>query len=554
MESVGLNRLQILDEDELTLLLATPTPTGLSGPSKRQNKQFKVKPRESHIQIKATPQPIIPQKRQKMLEEIESVYEFSGSSGSSAFSPALSLSPSLIPNTPASSFNADGMVDIKAIIQNAISPLITEVKKLKEEIKQLQLQKLTASTKTVNAEAKEMSNAIRQPQPGKAKAAEAKRPTYANIAAGEPIQVPEKADKPWIIIQKKKPVPTAELTPKKATEPSQRRIIFQRQKNAIQNTNLPNLLLALNKAMKEWGLPDHIRLIKLGYTGAGAISGLLAEKATAAMLIPRFSDALIKIAIQHDMNIIGLDQAEEWYKLRVHRVQLKRYFDSPNGLKLAREEIEATHGLNMPLAPQWLANKEVIKQRYRDREINFSTIIITVRNKLEANKLTAKGLYFGGCSHTVDRYWETGPEEICPKCLEYGHTSYRGCSRPPKCYICAGDHEAKDHKCPITGCSTLAGRACIHLPIKCIHCKGPHLATSNSCPKKRTAIEEAKRKKEDAKRLKESRKRIQVVIPRKQNVENAHISTTANTDTQMEGLVLDGQAEAQLQAQLNPQC
>ena len=116
MESVGLNRLQMLDEDELTLLLATPTPTGLSGPSKRQNKQLKGKPRESHIQIKATPQPIIPQKRQKMLEEIESVYEFSGSSGSSVFSPALSLSPSLIPNTPASSFNAAGIIDIKAII------------------------------------------------------------------------------------------------------------------------------------------------------------------------------------------------------------------------------------------------------------------------------------------------------------------------------------------------------------------------------------------------------------------------------------------------------
>ena len=74
-----------------------------------------------------------------MLEEIKSVYEFSRSSGSSAFFLALSLSPSLIPNTPASSFNADGMVDIKAIIQNTISLLITEVKKLKEEIKQLQL-------------------------------------------------------------------------------------------------------------------------------------------------------------------------------------------------------------------------------------------------------------------------------------------------------------------------------------------------------------------------------------------------------------------------------
>jgi hypothetical protein len=521
---------------------------------KRLNKQIRPKPKESDIQIKATPQPIIPQKRQKMLGEIERVYEFSGSSGSSVFSPALGSSPSLISNTPASSFNAASMAEIKAIIQNAISPLITEVRKLKEEIKQMHLQKLIANAKMVNTEAKEMPNTTKQPQPRKDKTVEAKKSTYANIAAREPIQMTEKAEKPWTIIQKRKPVPTAELTPKKAAEPSQRRIIFQRQKDANQNTNLPNLLLALNKAMKEWGLPDHIRLIKLGYTGAGAISGLLAEKATAAMLIPRFSNALIKIAIQHDMNIIGLDQAEEWYKLRVHRVQLKRYLDSPNGLKLAREEIEATHGLNMPLAPQWLANKETIKQRYNDREINFSTIIITVRNKPEADKLMAKGLYFGGHSHTVDRYWETGPEEICPKCLEFGHTSYGGCSRAPKCYICAGDHEAKDHKCPITGCSTLTGRACIHLPIKCIHCKGSHLATSNSCPKKRTAIEEAKRKKEDAKRLKESRKRIQVVIPRKQNVENTPISITASTDTQMEGLVLDGQAEAQLHAQPNPQC
>ena len=60
MKSVGLNRLQILDEDKLTLLLTIPTPTGLSGLSKRQNKQFKVKLKKSYIQIKATLQPIIP--------------------------------------------------------------------------------------------------------------------------------------------------------------------------------------------------------------------------------------------------------------------------------------------------------------------------------------------------------------------------------------------------------------------------------------------------------------------------------------------------------------
>jgi hypothetical protein len=153
-----------------------------------------------------------------------------------------------------------------------------------------------------------------------------------------------------------------------------------------------------------------------------------------------------------------------------------------------------------------------MKKRYDNRKIKFFTIIITIHNKLEADKLMAKGLYFGGFSHTVDRYWETGLEEICPRCLEYGHSSYRGCSKALRCYICTGNHEASEHKCPITGYSTLPGKACIHLPVKCIHCKGPHLATSISCPKRKVAIEEAKAKKQAAKHLVNSRKRIQVII------------------------------------------
>ena len=60
------------------------------------------------------------------------------------------------------------------------------------------------------------------------------------------------------------------------------------------------------------------------------------------MLIPRYNDALIKVAMQYDNNIIGISQAEEWYKLRVHKVYFKRYFDNPEGLNLAKEEIETT--------------------------------------------------------------------------------------------------------------------------------------------------------------------------------------------------------------------
>jgi hypothetical protein len=149
----------------------------------------------------------------------------------------------------------------------------------------------------------------------------------------------------------------------------------------------------------------------------------------------------------------------------------------------------------MPVIPQWLANKEAIRERYSNKEISFSTIIITVRNKLEADRLMTKGLYFGNYNHKADKYWETGPAEICFKCLKYGHTSFGGCSKTLKYYICAGNHEANEHKCLITGCSTPTRKACIHLLIKCINYKGPHFAISNSCPQKRATIEEVKREK-----------------------------------------------------------
>ena len=102
------------------------------------------------------------------------------------------------------------------------------------------------------------------------------------------------------------------------------------------------MLLALNKAMRQWGLPEHIRLIKLGYTGTGAISGLLSEKSIASMIIPNYSDSMIKIAIQFDPAITGIGQAEQWYRLKVRKVLLSRYLERLEGLRLAKEEIEAT--------------------------------------------------------------------------------------------------------------------------------------------------------------------------------------------------------------------
>ena len=112
-------------------------------------------------------------------------------------------------------------------------------------------------------------------------------------------------------IQKKQKSLTQKLTPKKATEPSQRRVIFQRMKDAPQDVNLQDLLLTINLVIKNMGLPEHIRFMKLSYTVNGAISGLLSEKAIASMLIPTFSETLIKVARQYDQATIDVEQAEQ---------------------------------------------------------------------------------------------------------------------------------------------------------------------------------------------------------------------------------------------------
>jgi hypothetical protein len=131
------NGLETLKDNNLALLLATPTPTQ-NIPRKRQNRQNRPNSKTPSIDIEASLQPIIPQKRQKTLEKREEIYEFRANSRSSIFSLTTRSSPSVIPATPIDNISSiPSILDIKAIIQSAISPLIIEIKELKKEIKQL---------------------------------------------------------------------------------------------------------------------------------------------------------------------------------------------------------------------------------------------------------------------------------------------------------------------------------------------------------------------------------------------------------------------------------
>jgi hypothetical protein len=338
----------------LSQLLATPVLTQPTQPRTPRPKK-----KASINVVDACLTPTVPQKRQRVIEESEE-YEFgANSSQNSVFKP----SGTRFTSTPKSNA-ATGAIDLKRIVQDAISPLISEIKGLKEEVQQLRAERAKKTAPTASqgtgkaiekapkakpqithsaATAKDgVSKAPVTPMPGQT-------PTYAGILRREAApQASTPSSAPWTLIQKKAKPPAHNLAPQKATEPSQRRLIFQRQKDAPKAANLADMLLALNKALKQWELPDHVRLLKLGYTGTGAISCLLGERAIASMVLPKYSDSLIKVAIQYDSAITGIDQAEQWYRLRVHGVLLSRYYNNPEGLRLAKKEIKATQGHSLP--------------------------------------------------------------------------------------------------------------------------------------------------------------------------------------------------------------
>ena len=87
-------------------------------------------------------------------------YEFQANSRSLVLSLTTRSSPSVIPATPIGNIPSIlSILNIKAIVQSAISPLILELTALKEEIKQLKTPQNNASVKTNINKAKEIQQA-----------------------------------------------------------------------------------------------------------------------------------------------------------------------------------------------------------------------------------------------------------------------------------------------------------------------------------------------------------------------------------------------------------
>lgn len=219
------------------------------------------------------------------------------------------------------------------------------------------------------------------------------------------------------------------------------------------------------------------------YTEKGALSVLLEQGALASYLLPAYQDPLLAACQKVDPAIIRVELNKQWQRIKVHGVSTHRY-SSPQGLRLAWEEIETGTQYRLTRDPSWLRAPAAIQEE----GLQFSTMVIFVEDPEEARRVLTGGLCFGGNRYRTDHYTDLRRDLVCPRCCTIGHTTYRTCrDKPPRCLVCAGAHEANKYSCKEAGCRAKPGSACLHKPARCANCTGSHQAYSPTCPKIREA-------------------------------------------------------------------
>lgn len=116
----------------------------------------------------------------------------------------------------------------------------------------------------------------------------------------------------------------------------EKRIIFRRRVgNTPQSRNVATeILYRINKVLQSKRVLAHMRFIKLGYNTARNLIGLVSENATASMLVPVYTDLLLRTALKMDKDIKAVVEDLGWVALKLHTVEIERYHHKrQDGLK-----------------------------------------------------------------------------------------------------------------------------------------------------------------------------------------------------------------------------
>jgi hypothetical protein len=207
-------------------------------------------------------------------------------------------------------------------------------------------------------------------------------------------------------------------------------------------------MFEVNKALAHARAGVSVRLITMGYTEKGNLTGVMGENACAEDLFAH-AQAVMAVVQKLDPEVAYMDKTDKWCKLRVHGVALDRYMVE-GGLDLAREEIELMTGEQLPYAPRWIKG-QTLGERYQNGSIKRSTLVLTVKTKQAADTIVSKGLSFGGRRHEAERFWERGQGGMCMRCC--GRDHFDKCVEEAKRFVCADEQEWSKQRCAVCGCS-----------------------------------------------------------------------------------------------------
>ena len=143
------------------------------------------------------------------------------------------------------------------------------------------------------------------------------------------------------------------LKPAKDCPKEAQRLLFHREGGrAAPRSEREDIILVINHGLAKQGFPGFIRAVDAGYTSTGAVTILLEKNALGAMILPNYRDLLVAAVRQADLAIISAELPEQWYRVKVHGIPIKRYLSC--GLGLAQEEIELGTEFQLKQDPIWL--------------------------------------------------------------------------------------------------------------------------------------------------------------------------------------------------------
>ena len=149
-------------------------------------------------------------------------------------------------------------------------------------------------------------------------------------------------------------------------------------------------------------------------------------------------------------------------------------------------------GVKIPSVIRWLSCAASVKARFNYKIITASSVVFAVSDESVYRSIRRSGVCLQGRRYEVEVYEEVRPDVRCGHCSGWGHVESK-CERTnARCGWCAGQHETRDHSCPVEGCVDKKGHWCKHTVAKCANCGGPHFGQALACPKRKAARIEAR--------------------------------------------------------------